>query len=150
MRITILTLLIQVLHVNSLSPATLDATVKIELTMEEGQVHTDSQSEDEWYVPYQFYMLTKVKMWKNTQNTSGFEVTFSPYPPEDFTDWPDEVHHFGRSNDDMEEISLDSDLTLFQMCVDNTVLSDDSDFEGLFFKEFDGDYQSLNPICSER
>ena len=32
----------------------------------------------EWYVPYKFYSITKVRVWRHGIVMSGFEVTFSP------------------------------------------------------------------------
>ena len=46
------------------SPATLPLTNPEELAMLNGVVRTNSYH-DTWYVPHKFYMLTKVKMWKN-------------------------------------------------------------------------------------
>ena len=34
-------------------------------------------------------------MYKNTCCTSGFEVTYEPYPSSEFSDWPTETHLFG-------------------------------------------------------
>ena len=77
-----------------LTPATLPDTTPIELETVSGTV-TDNPEEDTWYVSKQYYMLTKVKMYKNSGNTSGFEVTYEPYPPDEFSDWPTETHLFG-------------------------------------------------------
>ena len=38
--------------------------------------------EDTWFVKKAFYMLCKVKMYKNKSSASGFEVTFCPTPRE--------------------------------------------------------------------
>ena len=32
---------------------------------------------DVWHVPYQYYRLTKVEMWKDEHSTSGFKVTYT-------------------------------------------------------------------------
>ena len=69
-------------------------TTPIELETVSGTV-TDNPEEDTWYVSKQYYMLTKVKMYKNQGNTSGFEVTYEPYPPSEFSGWPEETHLFG-------------------------------------------------------
>ena len=33
---------------------------------------------DEWYVPYKFYTLRAIRVWKNTKTISGFEVIYKP------------------------------------------------------------------------
>ena len=63
--------------------------------------------EDTWYVPHQFYMLTKVTMWKQASNTDGFKLTYSAWPPSEFDGWPDEEHIFGTTTSPEEEITLD-------------------------------------------
>ena len=60
-----------------------------------GTIDEATKEEDIWFVPYSFYMLTKVRMWKKESESYGFEVTFSAYPPDEFVGWPDETHHFG-------------------------------------------------------
>ena len=58
-------------------------------------------------------------MWKNGNNTSGFLVTYSAYSQSE--GWPDETHMFGTTDGDLnqiEEISLDSDLSELLICVD--------------------------------
>ena len=59
-----------------------------------GLIHTNPDTY-EWNVGYKFYMLTKLELWKNNVNSSGFEVTFSAWPPEEFDGWPDETFMFG-------------------------------------------------------
>ena len=82
-------------------PTTLPLTVPEELTMYNGKVLTNPY-DDTWTVPYQHYMLTKVEMWKNGVNTSGFEVTFEPYPPSEFSGWQAETHMFGFTDQTSE------------------------------------------------
>ena len=60
-------------------------------------------------------------MWKNdeTQDTSGFEVTFSP--PDGSEGWPTLTKMFGFTDqdEDIEEIELSNDLQEIQICVDD-------------------------------
>ena len=83
-------------------------TTPIELETISGTV-TDDPVEDTWYVSKQYYMLTKVKMFKNKKNMSGFEVTYEPYPSSEFSDWPTETHIFGdeflRTEEDEKSFS---------------------------------------------
>ena len=48
----------------------------------------------EWYVPYKFYSLTKVRVWRHSNVMSGFEVTFSP-DPDFLKGYEDITHMFG-------------------------------------------------------
>ena len=49
----------------------------------------DNEAYDNWHVKYGYYRLSKVKMWKDAQVTSGFEVYYDPiYPIDDFSGWP--------------------------------------------------------------
>ena len=85
-------------------------------------------------------MLCKVKMFKNNWQTSGFEATFCPYPPEQFPGFPEETHMFGTQDgaSHLEEITLDMDLKTIQICVDDVEAAGrHSDFEGFRFTEQD-------------
>ena len=129
------------------SPSTLPPTMQVELTMLSG----DEQGlivDDIWYVPFKNYRLSKVKMWKNVQYTSGFEVTFSP--PSTYTDWPDLTHMFGFTDliDEYSEITIASDIIKVSVCVDNSNLSTFSDFEGIEFTETDGTLTRISPSCN--
>ena len=77
-----------------------------------GSIDEATRAEDTWFVPYAFYMLTKVRLYTRSSESYGFEVTFSPYPPDEFEGWPDETHTFGFVRGNIEEVQLDSDLTL--------------------------------------
>ena len=117
-----------------------------------GFIEEETRAEDTWYVPYTFYMLTSVRMWKGCCESYGFEVTFSAYPPDEFKGWPDLTHRFGFNvPGNMEEITLNSDITKLQTCVDKVGTGKvKSDFEGLYFTEVDGDYTELAPECAAR
>ena len=73
-------------------------------------------------------------MWKNALNTSGFQVTYSAFPPSEFVGWPDETHIFGMTDhgSELEEITLDSELTGIEICVDGygNPTNNNHDFEG--------------------
>ena len=45
-------------------PTSLPSTNPVELSMVTGSIY-DDYYEDTWVVPHKYYMLTKVKMWKN-------------------------------------------------------------------------------------
>ena len=96
-------------------------------------------------------MLTKFAVWKSNYRTSGFEMTFEPNPPEDFTGWPTETYMFG--NDDFtwkyEEVYFQNDLARMEICSDIAGSSIHSDIEGFRFFEFDGTYQEISPDCHE-
>ena len=59
--------------------AALPSTAPITLEMVTG-FEGSMVFKDFWYVPQKLYRLTKVKMWKNERDTSGFEVTFEVPP----------------------------------------------------------------------
>lgn len=105
-----------------------------------GTVRTDP-SEDTWYVKKAFYMLCKVKLYKNRVSTAGFEATFCPYPPEQFPGFPEETHLFGQDDRAPQEITLDMDLRTLQICVDDVEVGGrHSDFEGFKFTEMDDQF----------
>ena len=79
--------------------------------------------EDTWYVPRMFYRLTKVKMWKNDINTSGFKVTYERPDTPEFGGWPLTLEHMFGSVLELnvpEEIDLDKDLQGIAVCIDQT------------------------------
>ena len=63
--------------------------------MVEGSIGTNPETET-WYIPHRYYRLTSVKMYKNSANTSGFEVTYSP--PDEFDGWETQSHLFGYTD----------------------------------------------------
>ena len=44
-------------------------------------------------------MLTSVTLYKSEVRSSGFEVTYSAWPPANFVGWPDETHLFGTTDE---------------------------------------------------
>ena len=70
--------------------APIDNAKQIDLTQGFVQLHP---FEDTWYVPRMFYRLTKVKMWKNDINTSGFMVTYERPDSDEFDGWPLVLEH---------------------------------------------------------
>ena len=78
------------------TPATLPDTTPIELQTVSAKV-LDNAWEDIWYVSKQYYMLTSVTMYKSKTVSSGFNITFEPYPSSEFSDWPPETHFFGTT-----------------------------------------------------
>ena len=129
------------------TPSLLFATIPIELEMLSG-LEMDTPTDDVWYTTYKGYKLTKVRMWKNSYYTSGFEVTFSP--PSSHLGWPDETHMFGFTTvtDNYSEITISNDIVKVNVCVDGTATSDTSDFEGLEFELADGTLQRISPTCN--
>ena len=61
---------------------------------------------DEWYVPYRFYRLMSMTLFHNGSKTSGFSVTFSPYPDDEFIGWTSYEYLFGS-----DSLSTDLDVT---------------------------------------
>ena len=54
---------------------------------------------DVWYVPKQFYRLTKVELHKTRSYTSGFTVTYKRPDDVFFEGWPEELSHtFGLAD----------------------------------------------------
>ena len=98
--------------------------------------------EDTWFVSKAYYVLCKVKLYKDVRSASGFEVTFCPHPREQFPGLPEETHLFGQTTHvkNVEEITLDSDLKRVEICVDNVHAQGGAgaDFEGFKFTEMDG------------
>ena len=132
-----------------MTPATLPDTIPIELDTISGTV-TDNDVEDTWYVSKQYYMLTKMKMYKNWGNTSGFEVTYEPYPSSEFSGWPTETHLFGNIHLNgiyVEEITFSQDLEQIEICLDNWTVYNKHDIEGFWFLEYNKDYRYLGPSC---
>ena len=78
----------------------------------EGTIGDDSESwEDIWHVPFRFYRLTKVELWRWEDNTSGFTVTFNVPDDDNFENWPELTHHFGYQNGTGSYVqTLDKDL----------------------------------------
>ena len=131
------------MFVTASEPASLPLiTNPVELTSIDGYIHNNPY-EDTWTTTYEFYMLTSVTMYKNTARTSGFEVTYSAWPPANFIGWPDETHLFGTSGytSGQKTVTFDSELIELQVCVDgsNNPTLTSHDFEGFNFIEFDGD-----------
>ena len=48
----------------------------------------DNPGYDDWYIEYGNYMLTKIKLYGDSEVTSGFEAYFDAYPPSEFYGWP--------------------------------------------------------------
>ena len=85
-------------------------------------VELDDLEIDIWHVPFQFYRLTKVEMWKNNHSTSGFKVTYSLPEDEYFDGWPSELTHmFGEDDltDRHDSVELPVDLEKIDICVEN-------------------------------
>ena len=43
-------------------------------------------------------MLTKFVIFSNNEFISGFELTFAPYPADQFTNWDDATYLYGTSD----------------------------------------------------
>ena len=117
------------------TPATLPPTNPQELFMIYG-TEEEPIVDDVWTVPYQHYRLTKVKMWKNGQATSGFEVTFSP--PESYIGWSSISHFYGTQEltDNINERSFTDEIESVEVCSDGYLSGgNNNDFEGFKFKE---------------
>lgn len=88
-------------------PTELPVTVPIEL---DGLIGTENGriTDDIWSVPYKFYSLTKVRLWKgnysNKYPVSGFEVTYES----ELEGYPPMSHLFGTTirNTYFEEVNL--------------------------------------------
>ena len=70
----------------------------------------ENKVEETWYVPRRFYRLTSITIYKNTEYTSGFEVTYDP--PGEFTGWPSTSYLFGSNAETSQQqtVALTSDL----------------------------------------
>ena len=85
---------------------------------------------DTWIVPYKFYRMTRVRMWKQGEEMSGFEVTFEP--PATYTGWAPYTKMFGSTllasewnYEDFDEIfsikllkDLGHDIGIIGFCAD--------------------------------
>ena len=50
------------------------------------------------FVPVRYYMLTKFLIFSNNEFMSGFELTFTPYPADQFINWDDATYLYGTSD----------------------------------------------------
>ncbi len=116
------------------TPTSIPPTNPVELEMRTGG-EFGTITDDVWYVPYQHYKLTKVRLWQNGANTSGFEVTFSP--PASYIGWSEETHLFGfNTHPTLSEITFSDEITDVETCVDGIPnQGTNSDFEGFRFTE---------------
>ena len=73
--------------------ASLPATVAKEFSMTHEGVIIDPIEEDNWVVPYKFYSLTKIRVYKSDAAMSGFEVVYEA--PDSFTGYEPISHLFG-------------------------------------------------------
>lgn len=68
-----------------------------------------------WKIQYQFYRLSKVKMWRTEDKTTGFRVWYTP--PKDYFGWPSIRYTFGKKSGHIEEeVKLSKDLLRMQLC----------------------------------
>ena len=65
-------------------------------------------NEYDWYVPVKYYMLTRFDMFSKNGFISGIQVTYNPFPADQFTGWDEEVFIFGDSEN---ALSLSLDFT---------------------------------------
>ena len=72
----------------------------------------NNPEDDIWWVPYRYYRLTKIKMYKNSANTSGFEVTYEPPDTDEFVNWPTETRLFGYDSETIEEEEIEFEFDL--------------------------------------
>ena len=85
------------LSVESTEKSDLPETVPSIESCIEGNVR-ENDVEDIWYVPKQFYMLSKVELHSSRSYTSGFTVTFARPDDAYFEGWPEELtHSFGST-----------------------------------------------------
>ena len=114
-----------------------------------GNSDTNPQ-EQQWYVPYKNYILTKLKLFKGrTDNVaSGFEVTYSP-DNKDMTGWPEMTQLFGNKGEndfgtDTEEIEFSQEIKAIEYCIDKSTLNEYShDLEGFRFTLYDDQVVTL-------
>ena len=99
----------------------------------------------------QFYMLTKIKMWKNTGNTDGFQVWYNVMPSDAFDGWPELTYTFGSTGEtsELQTETFDVDLVSFSICFDDVPgHTKTNDFEGFEFTESDGTVTYISPECA--
>ena len=51
-------------------------------------------------------------MYKNSANTSGFEVTYEPPDTDEFVNWPTETRLFGYNSETIEEEEIEFEYDL--------------------------------------
>ena len=88
--------------------------------MVEGTV-LDNPSTDYWFVPFKYYRLIRVEMFKNEKNVSGFKVIYKRPETDYFTGYPLYMNHtFGTEDQDSEYewVDLEKDLESISVCVD--------------------------------
>ena len=62
-----------------------------------------------WNVPYRFYRLGRVRLWRYQDTTTGFRLIY--FPPDSFRGWPKISRTFGSTAGDIyEQVALDKDL----------------------------------------
>ena len=103
-------------------------------------------------MPYQFYRLTKVEMWKDGGRSSGFKVTYTLQDDVSFTGWPTELTHMFGNEDHVshyDSVELTQDLEKLIICADvNSAATNEADFEGFTFYQYDETELNLRPSCS--
>ena len=124
----------------SLEPAGCDGNGPKFLDNFVGNSETNPQ-EQQWYVPYKNYILTKLKLFKGRSDNvaSGFEVTYSP-DNKDITGWPEVTQLFGNEglNEDAEEIEFSQEIKAIEYCIDVSTPNEYShDLEGFRFTLYD-------------
>ena len=101
----------------------------------------DNPGYDDWYIEYGNYMLTKIKLYGDSEVTSGFEAYFDAYPPSEFSGWPQLYHLYGTRDLPLHgEIDLDKDVVSLGLCCGGP-----GGFEGIRVLEFfEDDPKALN------
>ena len=99
----------------------------------DGTSESDNYRSDTWYVDTQFYRLTTIKVWKDSQAFSGIEVTYTP--PDGYIGWPEYRKMFGYEHlqaggTTPEEITFTKDLEYIEICADDHI-------KGFKFLEYD-------------
>ena len=128
---------------------TLPATSPVALEMVAGYEGTTAFT-DYWYVDRKLYRLTKVKMWKNERDTSGFEVTFE-VPERYGLSYEPVTHVFGDKDQDshVETIAIDDDILEVAVCVDSGGVDGqravDHDFDSFIFRDAQGVDHRIGP-----
>ena len=131
------------------TPATLPSTDPVDLTTLTSP-YIENPVEYEWYMTEQFYMLTKIKMWKTTTDTDGFQVWYNVMPSDAFDGWPELTYTFGSTGETsgLQTETFDFDLVSFSICFDDLPGKyETTDFEGLEFTESDGTVTYISPTC---